>query len=213
MNNMNALEKILEEIKERIEKLNMADNMCRENAERNRNFESVKYFQSLMFATERAKSIIEDIIRSHMDDGKDINVSDKDGWVSAKERMLIYGCRGCWEPEEIEEMRLLEQALGIRLFAWQKTYIKNGNFRCFGKTTAVIIRILTQGKEPVDLRNYGTIQKYIAMDTPQIMAKSLCDFFKSEVKEIHEKLLAAGIKTNPVFYTETDKRNFYERKK
>lgn len=148
------------------------------------------------------------IIRSHMDDGKDINVSDKDGWVSAKERMLIYGCRGCWTPEEIEEMRLLEQALGIRLFAWQKAYIKNGNFRCFGKTTAVIIRILTQGKEPVDLRNYGTIQKYIAMDTPQVMTKSLCDFFKSEVKEIHEKLLAAGIKTNPVFYTETDKKNF-----
>lgn len=158
-------------------------------------------------------SRIEEIIRSHMDDGKDINVSDKDGWVSAKERMLIYGCRGCWTPEEIEEMRLLEQALGIRLFAWQKAYIKNGNFRCFGKTTAVIIRILTQGKEPVDLRNYGTIRKYIAMDTPQIMTKSLCDFFKSEVKEIHEKLLAAGIKTNPVFYTETDKRNFYERKK
>ena len=46
--------KILEETKERIEKLNMADNMCRENAERNRNFEGMKYFQSLMFATERA---------------------------------------------------------------------------------------------------------------------------------------------------------------
>ena len=45
------------------------------------------------------------------------------------------------------------------------------------KTTAVIIRILTQGKEPVDLRNYGTIQRYIAMDTPQIMTKSLCEFF------------------------------------
>ena len=68
---MNVLEKILEEIKERIEKLNMADNMCRENAERNRNFESVKYFQSLMFATERAKSIIEDIIRSRMDEVND----------------------------------------------------------------------------------------------------------------------------------------------
>lgn len=99
MNNMNVLEKILEEIKERIEKLNMADNMCIENAERNRNFESVKYFQSLMFATERAKSIIEDIIRSHMDDGlcdrKGILVEAEDtcdkwseGQVEWKERML-----------------------------------------------------------------------------------------------------------------------------
>ena len=197
---MNVLEKILEELEKRVD--------FRKKL--------VRYEKKNGTITDVARNrgaleelvIIEKIIRSHMDDGKDINVSDKDGWVSAKERMLIYGCRGCWTPEEIEEMRLLEQALGIRLFAWQKAYIKNGNFRCFGKTTAVIIRILTQGKEPVDLRNYGTIQKYIAMDTPQIMTKSLCDFFKSEVKEIHEKLLAAGIKTNPVFYKETDKKNF-----
>ena len=83
---MNVLEKILEEIKERIEKLNMADNMCRENAERNRNFESVKYFQALMFATERANSIIGDIIRSHMDEAKN------DGWIPCSEGL----------PNEIE---------------------------------------------------------------------------------------------------------------
>lgn len=151
------------------------------------------------------------IIRSHMDDGKDINGSDKDGWVSAKERMLIYGCRGCWTPEEIEGMRLLEQALGIRLFAWQKAYIKNGNFRCFGKTTAVIIRILTQGKEPVDLRNREKIQKYVMMDTPWIATGPVCGVFKREVKEIHEKLLAAGVKTNPVFYTEMDRKKFLRK--
>ena len=75
---MDVLEKILEEIEERIKRLNEADNMCRVNAERNRNFESMKYFQSLMFATERAESIIGDIIRSYMDDGKDINVNNSD---------------------------------------------------------------------------------------------------------------------------------------
>lgn len=83
---MNVLEKILEEIKERIEKLNMADNMCRENAERNRNFEGMKYFQSLMFATERAESIIEDIIRSHMDEVNDTNVGSKSGWIPYTEQ-------------------------------------------------------------------------------------------------------------------------------
>ena len=194
---MNVLEKILEEIEDvrKIMKSTVATNCFGKECEND---------DCTVCVCER---VIE-IIRSHMNDGNDINASDKDDRVSAKERMLIYGYGGSWTSEEIEEMRLLEQALGIRLFAWQKAYIKNGNFRCFGKTTAVIIRILTQGKEPVDLRNYGTIQKYIAMDTPQIMTKSLCDFFKSEVKEIHEKLLAAGIKTNPVFYTETDKKNF-----
>lgn len=75
---MNVLEKILVEIEERIKKVKEADYMCRVNAERNRNFESVKYFQSLMFATERAESIIGDIIRSHMDEAKDINVNNAD---------------------------------------------------------------------------------------------------------------------------------------
>lgn len=84
---MNVLEKILEEIEERIKRLKEADNMCRVNAERNRNFESMKYFQSLMFATERAESIIGDIIRPHMDEAKDINVPSNDGWISVDERL------------------------------------------------------------------------------------------------------------------------------
>lgn len=84
---MNVLEEILEEIEERIKRLNEADNMCRVNAERNRNFESMKYFQSLMFATERAESIIGDIIRSHMDEAKDINVPNNNGWIPVEERL------------------------------------------------------------------------------------------------------------------------------
>lgn len=59
----------------------VAENMCRVNAERNRNFESMKYFQSLMFATERAESIIGDIIRSHMDE------VENDGWIPVEERL------------------------------------------------------------------------------------------------------------------------------
>ena len=57
--------------------------MCRANAERNRNFEKIsKYFQSLMFATERAESIIGDIIRSHMDERE-----KNDGCISVEERL------------------------------------------------------------------------------------------------------------------------------
>lgn len=85
---MDVLEKILEEIEERIKRLNEADNMCRVNAERNRNFESMKYFQSLMFATERAESIIGDIIRSHMDEAKDINVPSNDEIEPVSEEFL-----------------------------------------------------------------------------------------------------------------------------
>ncbi len=78
---MQVLEKILEEIEERIKKLNKADNMCRVNAEHNRNFESVKYFQSLMFATERVESVIGDIIHSHMDE------MNNDDWIPVEERL------------------------------------------------------------------------------------------------------------------------------
>ena len=62
---MNVLEKILEEIKERIKKLKEADNMCRVNAERDRNFESVKYFQSLMFATRKELRALLEILSVH----------------------------------------------------------------------------------------------------------------------------------------------------
>jgi hypothetical protein len=84
---MDVLEKILEEIEERIKRLNEADNMCRVNAERNRNFESMKYFQSFMFATERAESIIGDIIRSHMDEARDTNVPSNDGWIQVEDEL------------------------------------------------------------------------------------------------------------------------------
>ena len=65
---MNVLEKILEEIEERFEDLRKADDACRIYAESDRNFEGMKYFQNLMFATDRAKSIVEEIIHSHMDE-------------------------------------------------------------------------------------------------------------------------------------------------
>ena len=103
---MNVLEKILEEIEERIKRLKEADNMCRVNAERNRNFESMKYFQSLMFATERAESIIGDIIRSHMGEVENDEIEpvskeflkdcaktakrykrNNDGWIPVEERL------------------------------------------------------------------------------------------------------------------------------
>lgn len=98
---MNVLEKILEEIAERIKRLKEADNMCRVNAERNRNFESMKYFQSLMFATERAESIIGDIIRSHMDD------EEHDGWIPVEEDLPEV-------PKELEDAHCPEFNVTIK---------------------------------------------------------------------------------------------------
>lgn len=120
---MNVLEKILQEIEERIKKLKEADNICRVNAERNRNFESVKYFQSLMFATERAKSIIGDIIRSHMDEAKDINVPSNDGWISVDERLpeVQEGLADEYCPEFNVTIKGADRATTLK-YSWDGTW-------------------------------------------------------------------------------------------
>ena len=40
----------------------------------------------------------------------------------------IYGAGLCF-PEFEKQFEAIEAALGFKLFAWQKTYIANGNFR------------------------------------------------------------------------------------
>lgn len=51
----------------------------------------------------------------------------------------------------------VEAALGFKLFFWQKTYIEHGVFRYYGKTTAEILRELSQINEPpLDLIKYKT---------------------------------------------------------
>ena len=55
----------------------------------------------------------------------------------------IYGVGLCF-PEFEKQFEAIEAALGFKLFAWQKTYIANGNFRRYGATTAQILRELMQ---------------------------------------------------------------------
>ncbi len=121
---MNVLEKILEEIEERIKKLKEADNICRVNAERNRNFESVKYFQSLMFATERAKSIIGDIIRSRMSDNDEL--IDRKALKEEIEslRMTITGMRS-GKTITIQALEEYRKSI-LKIIDEQPTYMDDG---------------------------------------------------------------------------------------
>ena len=54
---MQELEKILEEINDRFENLTIADDECRKTALSKHSYEQAKYFQNLIFSTERAKAL------------------------------------------------------------------------------------------------------------------------------------------------------------
>lgn len=73
----------------------------------------------------------------------------------------------------------IEQALGFKLFIWQKTFIINGVFRQYGETTARILRRLLQKDEPLDFRK---------------RPKNGREYFERKMTfEIYKKLKAAGI--------------------
>ena len=81
--------------------------------------------------------------------------------------------------------RKIEKALGFKLFVWQKTYIEHGVFRCYGKTTAQILRELLNTKaEPIDFRQPARSHKE--------------QFYRQELMTIKHRLEAEGVKTRAV---------------
>ena len=110
-----------------------------------------------------------------------------------KVKDLIY-----YVPLNAEENRFfeeIEKALGLKLFAWQKTYILAGSFRRFGKTTAECIRELTSNK-------------FLAIDFSEPPRSNREKFHRDELLKIKQKLTEHGIKTNPVIFTKAEKREF-----
>lgn len=113
----NALEKILEEIEGRFEELRKVDDACRIYAECDRKFEDVKYFQTLIFANDRAKDIVKEIIRSHMADATD---ADND-WIPCNERLPEDGTYLCTlDGELIGEQEPFTGMCGIKNGKWDE---------------------------------------------------------------------------------------------
>lgn len=92
----------------------------------------------------------------------------------------------------------VEEALGFKLFFWQKSYIAFGTFRRYGKTTAEILRELSQINEPpIDLRRYKTRGHRVRI-------------YYDELLKMKETLNAAGILTRGVILSERDYRKWQE---
>lgn len=101
-------------------------------------------------------------------------------------------------PFEDIDFAKIEQALGFKLFIWQKTYISRGYFRQYGATTAQILKRLLTDKEPIDLTERAKSHR------EQIE--------REELIKIYQKLQAAGVETCKVFFTRKDKAEYAKSK-
>lgn len=117
--------------------------------------------------------------------------------LAAGSKIDIYQ-DGYFGPQAQEMFEKIENALGFKLFFWQKTYIINGSFRHYGATVAEALKILTDTeKGPIDYSGPAR------SNTEKV--------FRDELKEIQYRLAASGIKTRVVFWSREQKRQFYDQ--
>lgn len=96
------------------------------------------------------------------------------------------------QPELDKLFEQINEALGIELWIWQKTYMTTGIYRQIGATTAEHLRLLLfDGTEPLD---YSRPSKNAREENE-----------KKQLREIYEKLNKAGIKTRTVFWSRKEK--------
>lgn len=104
----------------------------------------------------------------------------------------IYRSVNSLDSEFEKTIRAVENALGFKLFVWQKAYIENGHFRQMGATTAEILRdLLDVSAEPIDYTEGAANKRQ--------------QFYRRELREIKAKLDGTGIPTRAVFFSQRDK--------
>lgn len=93
-----------------------------------------------------------------------------------------------WQHREIGQPTLdelfskINEALGIELWIWQKTYMTMGTYRQMGATTAQCLRVLLFSETtPLDY------------SSPPRTAREDCE--RQQLREIYQKLNEAGIQT------------------
>lgn len=103
------------------------------------------------------------------------------------------------EPSLDELFDKINEALGIELWIWQKTYIATGIYRQTGATTAECLRLLlTDTTKPLDFSK------------PPRTVREANE--RKQLREIYTKLNKAGIETRIVFWNGKEKENWDEIK-
>lgn len=108
-----------------------------------------------------------------------------------KKNILRWIYRPCYATPELDKkFEDVENALGFKLFIWQKTYIAYGVFRQYGKTTAEILRLLITPGEIIDFT-----------EPPRNVKE---DIFRTELLAVKRKLNSAGVQTNDIYTNKND---------
>lgn len=109
----------------------------------------------------------------------------------AKRMNNIYG-EGMFPLDEEKFFEAIEKSLGFKLFVWQKTFIKSGEFRRYGETTAKVLRELFRyDAPPIDF----------ILPAHSVREK----IYRAELLEIKRKLNENGIRTREVFTSKKEK--------
>lgn len=135
-----------------------------------------KNFDSSIVMTKTAKEVFDKAVEA-------LEKEDEDDWIH----------RPVSDPRWNRKFKEIEEALGFKLFIWQKSYIMEGKYRQYGRTTAEILEeLLDANATPLDYtKNRSRSVKE--------------DFYRCELREIKSKLNEAGIPTRPVFFSIDDK--------
>lgn len=101
------------------------------------------------------------------------------------------------QPALDELFNKINEALGIELWIWQKTYMAMGVYRQIGATTAECLRTLLFGKTtPLDYSRQPRSKR------------ERCE--REQLREIYQKLNEAGIQTRQVFWNREEKEQWHE---
>lgn len=111
----------------------------------------------------------------------------------------IYADLPEFGEEAMKQIEKVEEAIGFKLFSWQKRFIISGIWRRTGETTAEILRdLLNVDAPPIDY----TREMY-----------GCRGFYQKELLRIKEKLDRYGIKTREVFLTIKDRQEHEQQKR
>jgi len=101
-------------------------------------------------------------------------------------------------PEDVKKFEMIENALGFKLYSWQKSYLAIGYYRRIGSTTAECLKRLLFNNTPIDFS-----------ERPRNM-KEECE--RMSMNLIQAKLQDAGVATNPILRSPKEKADYMRGK-